>query len=79
MRSVYILKSRQFDWYYVGMSTNPTNRLKVHNSGKVRSSKARRPYEIILSEEFDDLKSARLREKYYKTGFGKSVWINKIK
>ena len=41
MRSVYILKSRQFDWYYVGMSTNPTNRLKVHNSGKVRSTKAK--------------------------------------
>ena len=45
--------------------------IQNHNSGKVKSTKARRPYKIVLLEEFDDLKSARIREKYYKTGFGK--------
>ena len=53
--------------------------IQNHNSGKVKSTKARRPYKIVLLEEFDDLKSARIREKYYKTGFGKKVWMKKIK
>ncbi|MDP7526215.1 MAG: hypothetical protein QF852_01175 [Candidatus Marinimicrobia bacterium] len=52
--------------------------IQNHNSGKVKSTKARRPYKIVLLEEFDDLKSARIREKYYKTGFGKKVWMKKI-
>ncbi len=60
------------------MSSNPTNRLKAHNSGKVRSTKARRPYSILIIEDFDDKISARRREKYYKTGFGKKVWMKKI-
>ncbi|MDP6381556.1 MAG: GIY-YIG nuclease family protein, partial [Phycisphaerae bacterium] len=78
MWSVYILKSNNTEWFYVGISKNPSSRLRTHNSGKVKSTKARRPYKIVLLEEFDDLKSARIREKYYKTGFGKKVWMKKI-
>ena len=60
------------------MSKDPVKRLNAHNSGKVRSTKAKRPFEIVLHEEFEDIKSARNREKYYKTGFGKKVWMKKI-
>ena len=79
MWRVYIIKSKDHDWYYMGMSQNPFDRLKSHNSGKVRSTKYKKPYEILLIEEFDSLKKARTREKYYKTGFGKKVWMKKIK
>ncbi len=47
------------------MSSNPSRRLIEHNAGKVRSTKARRPYKIILTEKFPDRKTARQREKYY--------------
>ena len=79
MWRVYIIKSKDHDWYYIGMSQNPFDRLKSHNSGKVRSTKYKKPYEILLIEEFDSLKKARTREKYYKTGFGKKVWMKKLK
>jgi len=79
MWSVYIVKSKDHDWYYIGMSQNPFDRLKSHNSGKVRSTKYKKPYEILLIEEFDSLKKARTREKYYKTGFGKKVWMKRLK
>jgi len=78
MWSVYIIKSNKFDWYYVGVSKDPSDRLTFHNSGKVRSTKARRPYSILIIEDFDGKISARRREKYYKTGFGKKVWMKKI-
>ena len=39
MWRVYIIKSKDHDWYYIGMSQNPFDRLKYHNSGKVRSTK----------------------------------------
>lgn len=75
---VYILKSKVADWHYVGMSSNPQSRLKSHNSGQVKSTKSRRPFKIILIEEFPNRSKARLREKYYKTGFGKKVWMKKL-
>lgn len=76
---VYILNSQVEDWYYVGMSSNPQKRLNSHNLGKVRSTRARRPYKIIYTEKFETRESARRREKYYKTGFGKKVWMKKVK
>ncbi len=66
------------NWYYVGMSSDPHKRLKSHNSGKVKSTKSRKPYKILLIEEFSDKFTARRREKYYKTGFGRKVWMKKI-
>jgi len=60
------------------MSANPETRLQAHNAGKVRSTKSRKPYKFILIEEFHDQFSARKREKYYKTGFGRKVWKKKI-
>ena len=76
---VYILNSQVEDWYYVGMSSNPQSRLRSHNLGKVKSTKSRRPYKIIFIEEFPDRSTARRREKYYKTGFCKKVWMKKVK
>lgn len=76
---VYILKSKQREWYYVGMSQNVKKRFSRHNREKVPATKNYKPFDLLLVEEFPDRMSARHREKYYKTGFGRKVWMNKIK
>ncbi|MDP6991184.1 MAG: GIY-YIG nuclease family protein [Candidatus Marinimicrobia bacterium] len=76
---VYILKSKIKDWHYVGMSSNVKIRFKKHNDKKVKSTRNYAPFDLLLTEEFPDRISARHREKYYKTGFGKKVWMKKVK
>ena len=75
---VYILQSLHNDWHYVGMSSNVSRRIEVHNNENVNSTKHYAPFKLILVEEFPDRISARRREKYYKTGFGKKVWMKKV-
>jgi len=75
---VYILKSQSYSKYYVGMSDNPQRRLSEHNQGKVTATKHYRPYQIVLIEEFPDRQKAHFREKYFKTGFGRKVFMKKI-
>jgi len=40
-------------------------------AGKNRYTKGLKPWKIVYSEEFIDWKSAREKEKYYKSGVGK--------
>jgi putative endonuclease len=76
---VYIIKSIQEDWYYVGLSKNILRRLKEHNDGKVRSTRSRRPYKLIYKETFKTRLEARIREKQLKNGHRKKRLIEKIK
>ena len=67
---VYALVNKQ-NRIYVWMSNSLTNRLKDHNYGRVFSTKGFRPWRILYQEECVDRKSARIREKYLKSGVGK--------
>ena len=59
---VYILKCAD-GTFYTGYSTDPERRMKVHNSGKgAKYTRARRPVEIIYTEEFEDKAEAQRRE-----------------
>jgi len=49
----YILKSLKEGKYYYGSCGDLVKRLQVHNSGKVKSTKGRRPFEMIYSEKFE--------------------------
>lgn len=64
---VYILQSLKDSKYYVGMSKDIYKRLEYHNSGYVSSTKNRRPFKVVYSEEFDTIPLAREREKYLKS------------
>ena len=75
---VYILKSKQKNWHYIGMTNNVEKRVILHNKGWVKSTKAFAPFDLLLVEEFPTRNLARMREKYYKTGFGKKVWMKKV-
>jgi putative endonuclease len=75
----YILRSIKDGRYYYGSSENLELRLKAHNAGKVRSTKARRPLILHFSEEFGTKHEARIRELFYKSIDGYN-WLkaNKI-
>lgn len=59
---VYILKCAD-GTYYTGYTTDPERRTQVHNSGKgAKYTRARRPVELIYTEEYDDKIEAQRRE-----------------
>lgn len=64
---VYILKSLKDNNHYVGISKDPNKRLKEHNDGKCFSTKSRKPFILIYTEQCKNIISARLREKHLKS------------
>jgi putative endonuclease len=71
MYQVYILKSLRYGRYYVGYSEDLNARLISHNVGRVRSTKAYKPWIVVYSEVCPDKQFARKREleiKSYKSG-----------
>ena len=71
MHYVYVLKRKKDGDLYIGGTSNLEERLTYHNSGKVKSTKSRIPFEIIFYEEYDDKYKAFNMESYYKTAKGK--------
>jgi putative endonuclease len=71
MVEVYAILSIPSNEIYVGMALSAEKRLKEHNNGKNRFTKGLRPWKIIHIEYFADWNSARVREKYLKSGVGK--------
>ena len=71
MYYIYILKSEKDLGTYVGYTDDPERRLHEHGSGQVRSTKNRRPLNLIPSENFQTSQEARSRERYWKNGGGK--------
>jgi len=71
MYYVYVLKSKKDNNLYIGCTENIEKRLDYHNSGKVKSTKHRIPFEILFYETYDDKYQAFNMERYYKTAKGK--------
>lgn len=70
---VYILKSLNDDKFYIGTTRDVCRRLKEHNSGLSKSTAPRRPFELVHSEEFDNIKSAYARERFLKSKKNKNI------
>jgi putative endonuclease len=62
------LKNRQI---YVGMTQNIERRIKEHNNGHTKSTRAYIPWELFFTEKANGSEQARTREKYWKSGIGK--------
>jgi putative endonuclease len=75
----YALKSLKDGNLYIGMSENPEKRLNEHNTGMTKSTKHRRPFEIIYKENHQNRFKAREHEKYLKSGFGREFLKQYIK
>jgi len=78
MYSIYVLKSEKDGKLYIGCTSDIENRLYYHNSGKVLSTKSRRPFNLIFTEAYVDKYQAFKKERYYKTAKGKKEIKNKI-
>ena len=66
---VYVLMSVKKGFrLYIGMSEEVERRLAEHNRGKVQSTKAFRPWRLVVEEKFFSRKAAREREKELKQG-----------
>ena len=67
MYYLYILRSKVDKGYYVGISKDVQNRLKYHNKGRVRSTKHRKPFRVVYTEQYETQLQACKREKYLKS------------
>ena len=73
MEFVYILRSEKDRKLYIGLTNNLTRRLEEHNTGRVFSTKGRKPMKIVRVEEYSNRKEAAEREKFLKTGQGREL------
>lgn len=76
---VYVLQSGKDNGFYTGYTKNLIERIKLHKSGEVESTKNRRPLRLIYSESSINQKDALHREKYLKTSYGKRYIKNRVK
>ena len=67
----YILYSPGGNKKYIGSTSDLVNRLKVHNSGNVKSTKPYRPWEIFYYEAYRSKELARKTELFYKSSQGR--------
>ncbi len=70
---LYILHSKNYDKYYVGISNNPQRRLHFHNTVEKGFTSRYRPWEIVYIKEFSDKKSAMQAEKKIKNWKSKKL------
>lgn len=66
---VYVLKSGSHS--YIGYTEDLKRRLKEHNAGQNKSTKAYVPWELIFYEAYISQEDALRREGYLKTTQGK--------
>ena len=62
----YLIKSKKDGKYYTGISENPEKRTKEHNSGKLRITSNRRPFDLVYFKAHDNYKEARRHELWLK-------------
>ena len=67
---MYFLHSESKKNVYVGCTKDLEKRIKEHQDGLVESTRNRRPFTLIHKEKYDNLSTARRREKYLKSLYG---------
>ena len=79
MYYTYVLMSQSDKQFYVVYTNDLKSRLNEHQKGLVQSTKHRRPLNLIYYEACLNEKDAIVRERYFKTGFGRRFLRNRIK
>lgn len=75
----YILFSEKDHRLYIGFTSDLKHRLILHAQGRVTATKFRRPLKLIHYEYFISRKDALAREKFLKSGFGRSQMKQALK
>lgn len=78
MHYVYILLSEKDRGFYVGYAKELKQRIKLHESGQVKSTCQRRPLKLVYYEACLNQQDATKREKYLKTAWGKRYIKNRL-
>lgn len=76
---VYVLKSEKDGFFYTGYTLALKERLILHNSGRVASTKNRTPFILVYFEGCLNQQDATHREKYLKTSWGKRYLKERMK
>ena len=76
---VYVLKSTNHDFIYVGHTIDLKRRYKKHDNGEELSTKHYKPFDLIHYEAYRNIKDAKKRERYFKTTKGRAVLKNMLK
>jgi putative endonuclease len=76
---VYVLWSLKDHNFYVGYTSDLKKRFEAHNSGKVISTRSRKPFEIVYYEASRKEGDALRREKYLKSSYGKRYIKNRLR
>ena len=63
----YIIQSSFNQSYYIGHTNNQDNRLKRHNSGRNKSTRAYRPWYYVYLKRFSSRAEAAKHERYLKS------------
>ena len=75
---VYVLHSEKDDKFYTGYTKDIELRFEQHQKGLVKSTKDRRPFNLIYFEACLNQQDATHREKYLKTHYGKMFLGNRL-
>ncbi len=67
MYRTYILRSEKDGSFYYGHSKNLDQRILEHNVGRVRYTKAKRPWRLYYFEKFETKSQAYRRELFFKS------------
>ena len=74
---VYILKSINYERFYVGSTQDLTQRLERHNQGRSKATKPYRPWQIVYVETYQTRSEAVRRERQIKNRKS-SEFINQL-
>jgi putative endonuclease len=78
MYYTYILLSSKSHRFYIGSTKDLKERLSLHNTGKVKSTKSGERWKLVWYCAFETDKQARDFEKYLKSGSGKSFAYKRL-
>lgn len=79
MYYVYVLQSAKDAGLYIGHTRNLRRRFEEHQDGKSRSTRGRRPLELIYYEAYRMIQDAEGRERFLKSGAGRRFIDNQLK
>ncbi len=72
MQYVYIIRSRLDVNLYIGCTSDVKKRFSEHNRGRVPATADRIPFELIHYEAFINKEDAFARERWLKSGYGRT-------
>jgi len=79
MHYVYVLRSEKNKDIYIGFTSNLKVRFNLHNRGKVRSTKAYKPWKLVYFEAYFSKPDATKRERELKIHAAKNELLKRLK